>query len=874
MPSSGSTSPFSRWRRRFEKPLAVSRTRCSPALRCNFVDCTRVFYGVTENLRETQMNSSHFPLSILVLDDSDEDRFVVRRLLAGRLSAGLFAITEAATGERGLAVCRNRPPDCILLDHGLGDTDSIAFLEELNAGRDPDDPLCPTVLLTGGGTGAPVAVSALKGWAQDYLIKEALTADAVARAIENAIEKVRLRRELRAAEARFRSSLDYMRDSFGIYAAVRDLESNRIGEFRCEYVNDAARAGTGFTRDEQVGQILVARIFPDYAANGLFDEYVRVVETGNPLEKAAFVCRDPASGDTGEFSNRAYDIRAWKMGDGFAAAWRDVTDRERAEERRRAAEEALRATKDRLELAQEAARFGTWDWRVSRDRTACSAHFFELHGLPVNEEMTLAVREWLKLIHASDQGRVVRNISDVLHESHGGGEYSEKYRILFPDGVMHWLESRGKVYRDGLGRASRMVGVTFDVTALREAELRLATAARTLAYHVENTPLANIEWDGDFRVRAWSGQAHAIFGWTASEVLGKRPDEFFAVHRDDADRMDDMMRDLLDGTKDHGVSLGRTLRRDGQAIWCEWYNSAEHGPDGRPASILSLVLDVTEREEARLRMHADLAREHDIAKALQSALLIRPPGDAFPGLEFGTVYRPAGRQAEVGGDFYDVFTLDDGRVALVVGDISGKGMAAARYLAEIKFSLRAYLRRTASTSAALGYLNADLCRLFAEPTPTYDPYAPGFVCLSLALIDIASGALEVALAGAEPPLLLRARSGAAEELMGTGSPPLGAYEEATFVTTTYGLRPGDLLVQHTDGVTEVRRNAQGTEFLNHEGLVRLVREALPLRDLSRIGEYVLKGAEVFGGGGLRDDACLLLARWDGPPDQRNDSSPQ
>jgi hypothetical protein len=96
--------------------------------------------------------------------------------------------------------------------------------------------------------------------------------------------------------------------------------------------------------------------------------------------------------------------------------------------------------------------------------------------------------------------------------------------------------------------------------------------------------------------------------------------------------MADVMRDLLSGRVDRDVSLARNLRRDGRAIWCEWYNSVERGPDGRVASILSLVLDVTEREEARARLHADLEREHDIADALQRSLLTRSRGTRSPDL--------------------------------------------------------------------------------------------------------------------------------------------------------------------------------------------------------------------------------------------------
>jgi CheY-like chemotaxis protein len=342
---------------------------------------------------ETYSNNPQNLFSVLIVDDSDEDRFTVRRLLQRSNADHAFEIREADTGARGLARCRESLPDCLLLDHNLGDTDGIALLAELNAGRDSDDPICPAVMLTSAGTEARVAARALKGGAQDYVIKETLTADGISLAIENAVEKVRLRRRAKQAELQFRSSLDNMPDCFGIYVAVREPESDRIVDFRCEYVNDAACRNNQMRPDEQVGQLL-CHLLPSHRVNGLFDEYTHVVETGQPLEKISFLLGDTNFGGKSEYRERALDIRAWKMGDGFAAVWRDVTDRERAEEWRRTAE---------------------------------------------------------------------------------------------------------------------------------DAEQQLAAAAQTLAYHVENTPLANVEWDGAFQVKAWSKQAESVFGWTATEVLGKRP---------------------------------------------------------------------------------------------------------------------------------------------------------------------------------------------------------------------------------------------------------------------------------------------------------------------------------------------------------------
>lgn len=255
-----------------------------------------------------------FPVfSVILIEDSEEDRFALRRLLRRSQSDLVFDIREADTGARGLALCRERLPNCLLLDYGLNDTDGLSLLAELNTGRDPDaDPICPVVILTGTGTLTEVAVRALKEGAQDYLVKEALTPAGIVIAMENAVEKVRLRRELRAAEERFRLSLDNMLDSFGIYTAVRDHKSGVITDFRCEYVNQAAISSNGRMPNDQIGHLL-------------FEEYVQVVETGQPLEKTDLNYRNAVRADQEAYLDGVLHIRVWRLGDGFAAVWRDVT---------------------------------------------------------------------------------------------------------------------------------------------------------------------------------------------------------------------------------------------------------------------------------------------------------------------------------------------------------------------------------------------------------------------------------------------------------------------------------------------------------------------------------------------------------------------
>ena len=127
--------------------------------------------------------------TVLMVEDSPEDRAVYRRYLSQ--AAGEFEITDAETGEEGLAACRTQPPDCILLDYNLPDLDGIDFLAQF-ADQDAP-PQSAIVMLTGQGNEA-IAVEAMKKGAQDYLIKGNISAAQLERAVCNAIEKKSLMR--------------------------------------------------------------------------------------------------------------------------------------------------------------------------------------------------------------------------------------------------------------------------------------------------------------------------------------------------------------------------------------------------------------------------------------------------------------------------------------------------------------------------------------------------------------------------------------------------------------------------------------------------------------------------------------------------------
>jgi len=137
------------------------------------------------------------------------------------------------------------------------------------------------------------------------------------------------------------------------------------------------------------------------------------------------------------------------------------------------------------------------------------------------------------------------------------------------------------------------VAIIRDVTERKVTEASVLDDHKRLAFHVENTPLAVIEWDHEFRVRRWSPAAQKLFGWKAEEVLGKHFNDWEFVVPEDLDAVNQVGQRQNQRQEHHGISRNRNYTKLGSILHCEWYNSALYNEAGKLISVLSLVLDVT-----------------------------------------------------------------------------------------------------------------------------------------------------------------------------------------------------------------------------------------------------------------------------------------
>lgn len=231
--------------------------------------------------------------------------------------------------------------------------------------------------------------------------------------------------------------------------------------------------------------------------------------------------------------------------------------------------------------------------------------------------------------------------------------------------------------------------------------------------------------------------------------------------------------------------------------------------------------------------------ELQVARQLQGELLPRSAPE-LAGWSFAHSYRTAN---EVGGDYYNFRRLDDGRLAVMVGDASGHGMAAGLLMATAHATLQTVLDVETDPERVIALLNRNLCR-------TGDRRA--FVTLFYALLDPPSGELAYVCAGHPFPLLRRA-NGAIEEL-GEGGMPLGIRAAVEVRARTTRLAPGDRLLLYTDGVPEAVSTAD--EAFGFTRLRELLAEG---GGAAEIHQRVLRGFDAhLGAGLLHDDLTLVV----------------
>ncbi len=673
--------------------------------------------------------------------------------------------------------------------------------------------------------------------------------------------------ELREAHARTGRILENIADAF--FTVDR--------EWRYTYINRQAEALWGRTRAELLG-MTVWEAWPD-AVGGEFDhQFHRAMMDGATVLFEEFY---PPLGAW-------LEVRAYPSPDGVSVFFQNVNARKALEVEREKVAQTLRESETRFRRMADAIPHIAWTTDVGGAVDYYNQRWYDYSGLSFAQ-----TREWgwASLIHPDD----LKEAGGVWGRALQSGAVSEvEYRLRRADGTYRWHLGRSEPVRDGAGRVIHWVGTATDIQGRKEVEERLLAAYRREALlnrigaairsapdpqRVLETAVRELGQalgaDRCYYVAYDQGEDRATAGpeWYRTglpPLAGEYPMSRFVINRDAGYRAGrtQVVADTSGDPAAQALGLSSLVRVPlvlGPAMTTLAAAMAE-GPRTWTEEETVLVEAVAAQTQGALEAVRLRRREHTIAQQLQAALT-PPIPDRVPGMALTKYYEAALEEAGVGGDFYDVFPVEKGCTALVVGDVSGKGLAAAAQVATVRNMLRYALYRARTLAGALEGLNA----LLAEQS-----LLSGFATLFVGAYDSGAGLLTYVNCGQEPALVRRADGGRVEELPPTG-PTLGSHEGASFEEQTVALGPGDAVAVFTDGLTEVGPSRR--EMLGIEGMTGLLERPIPVDTPSNakpgggwqaaaLAQHLLvrliAGVDAAAQGGvMRDDMCLLVGVVEG-----------
>jgi PAS domain S-box-containing protein len=512
--------------------------------------------------------------------------------------------------------------------------------------------------------------------------------------------------------------------------------------------------------------------------------------------------------------------------------------------------DALLRDEARLRFALEAGRLGTWSWVLATDVVTWDEQMAARYGVHL-DEFTGSFEEFASRIHPDDRAWVEQAIADARD---GGYDLAFEHRAVWPDGSVHWIESRGRAVRADDGTLVGMVGIGIDIDdrkrvetfALEEAELRAAASA--LHYLEEAERIARLgswHWDADSRLVVVSPELARMLELPRSLEAGAfRAALRERAHPDDRDELDRVPTEAF-GHRERRFATESRMIVGGVELNVIHRGEVAFDDEDEVVAVRGTAQDVTERRQAQAALATAkdrLAQERRTVGVLHDTF-IRPSFPTVHGYEIAARYVAADSDTEIGGDWYDAFALRDERIMLAVGDVSGHGVEAARLMAKLRHATRAYALVDDDMAAVLWNLDTFLGQ-FGDSVQ--------IATLLLARLDPATGSLEVGSAGHLPPLLVGA--GGSSLLDPRSRPALGTGLQPERVDPLHArLAPGEALLLYTDGLVE--RRAESLD----EGLRRL-RDA----DFGSIGD-----ADALCGGAIetclargphRDDVCVLALR--------------
>ncbi|MFN6534971.1 MAG: PAS domain S-box protein [Nostoc sp. EkiNYC01] len=352
---------------------------------------------------------------------------------------------------------------------------------------------------------------------------------------------------------------------------------------RVTFANVAACQTFGWKQDEFRGQLLFEFIHPN--------DLPQVMENVTALVSSSDAL---TTGERRAFTVNGIRWFQWKSiaikdekGEivEIQGVGRDITEQQVALRDRQLAEESLRESEARLNLALETAHMGIWDRNLVDNTVIWSANMGLLYGLPRCTSCP-PFEDYLNLVHPEDRESVVANITRVIEQGRGTTEY----RVVWADGSIHWLNCTSQVYYNQIGEPIRMLGTSRDITNRKLNEQKISEQAALLDIATD----AILVRDFQSQILFWNKGAERMYGWLSTEVIGKSSVEILFQAETQA-----QLEVPLKSVIETGFWQGELdkITKSGKKIVVESRWTLMQDANGKPKSILCVDTDITEKKQ-------------------------------------------------------------------------------------------------------------------------------------------------------------------------------------------------------------------------------------------------------------------------------------
>ena len=373
--------------------------------------------------------------------------------------------------------------------------------------------------------------------------------------------------------------LDNIIDNIGDPVFVKDSESQLL------LVNDAFCKIFNVTKKDVIGKTLAENVPPEEKESFLrIDKQVILTGVENVNEETLTL----SGKETRIISTKKTRFVDSKGNKFLIGVIRDITERKKAEE-------TIKESQERFAAIFKAAPGSIILTSLSDMKTVeVNDNFTTITGYSREEALGETIKDLNMWVNPASRVRFLELIekNGFVHDLEA--DVNHKSGI-----ILNGLISAQVIT---ISEKKYLLGVFYDITERKKTEEEIRLAHQRLTMHLNNSPLAIIEWDKNFIIRNWSVQAKSIFGWEASEVIGKHFNDLNLVHEDAAAAAAIIAEDLMYGRVKNNRIINRNYTKNSKVIHCEWYNSVLQSADGEIETIFSLVQDVTERKQAEIEV--------------------------------------------------------------------------------------------------------------------------------------------------------------------------------------------------------------------------------------------------------------------------------